>query len=64
MLVSEAKPTFVNKRVEVAAEDQEPDEDEVEHEAEGEDHPGEDLPGPPGSRLVVGLHLLLHLLPA
>jgi hypothetical protein len=40
--------------VEVAPEDEQPNEEEVEEDAEGEYDPGEDLPGPPGPRLVVG----------
>jgi hypothetical protein len=47
--------TFVDEGVEVAPEDEQPNEEEVEEDAEGECDPGEDLPGPPGPRLVVGL---------
>jgi hypothetical protein len=47
--------TFVDEGVEVAPEDEQPNEEEVEEDAEGEYDPGEDLPGPPGPCLVVGL---------
>ncbi len=41
--------------MEVAPEDKQSNEEEVEEDAEGEYDPGEDLPGPPGPRLGVGL---------
>ncbi len=47
--------TFVDEGVEVAPEDEQANEEEVEEDAEGEYDPGEDLPGPPGPGLVVGL---------